>query len=221
MKKKNIILSIVMLLVFSSCSIKDINNYDVDKIIKEVLDSNLKVTNEVHSGYKYYLPRGCKLLDNNGYNSEILFKKDRLYLFVDVISYYHKKSTSYEEKDNLYLSKKISYNDNEGYIEIDKKDSNYYLEIVYNYSKIEGFVSEANLKDAIYNAITILSSVTYNDNILSTLIGENQLNYKEEKFSLFDSQRTEGNFLDYVEEYDVYIEDKKDKDEDFIIQSNE
>ena len=221
MKKKNIMLLVIMLLIFSSCSIKNINNYDVNEIIKEVLDSNIKVTNEVHSGYKYYLPRGCKLLDNNGYNSEILFKKDELYLFVDVVSYYHKASINYEEKDNLFFSKKISYNDYEGYIEIDKKDNNYYLEMVYNYSKIESFVSEANLKDAIYNAITILSSVTYNDNILSTLIGENQLNYKEEKFSLFDSQREEGNFLDYVEEYDIYEEDKKDKDEDFIIQSNE
>lgn len=219
MKKKNIILIVIMLL-FSGCSIKNINNYEMNDIINEALDKKVSVANEVYSGYKYYLPRGCKLKDNNGYNSEILFNKDNLYLFVDIISYYHKTNIDYEEKENLYFSKKITYNDTSGYIEVTKKEDDYYIKVSYNYAKIEGYVKEENLKEAIYNSLIILSSVNYSDNIINTIIGNNTLNYTEEKFSLFDSQREEGTFLDYVEEYDIYKEEKI-KDEDFIVQSDE
>lgn len=220
-KKKIILLAVTLLILLTGCSLKNIDDYEVEDLINEALSTNISVTNEVYSGYQYYLPRGCKLKDNNGNNSKILFKKDTLYLFVDVVSFYHNVKVEYNEKENLYFSKKISYNDIEGYIEIEELEKKYYIKLEYNYSKIEGYVNKNNLKEAVYNSIIILSSVKYNDNILSTTIGNNQLNYKEEKFSLFDSQREEGNFLDYIEEYDIYKEDEKIKDEDFIAKNEE
>ena len=118
----------------------------------------------------------------------------------------------------VYFSKKISYDDKEGYIEIEKKDDDkYFLKIVYNYSKIEVYVDINSLNSAISDSIKLLSSVTYNDIVLATIIGENTLNYQEEQFSLFDSKREDGTFLDYIEEYDVYTDDDNElKDEDIL-----
>ena len=91
------------------------------------------------------------------------------------------------------------------------------MEIFYNYAKIESYVNEDNLNEALYNSIKILASIEYNDKVLSTTIGENVLDYQEEVYDFFDSKREEGNFLDYIEEYDVYDDSEdKVKDEDVL-----
>ena len=89
------------------------------------------------------------------------------------------------------------------------------MKIEYNYSKIEGTISSENLNQGIYNSIKILGSVTYNDNIISSMVGENALTYEEEEFNLFESKREEGSYLDYIEEYDE-TENNKIKDDDFL-----
>ena len=73
---------------------------------------------------------------------------------------------------------------------------------MYNYSKIEAVVNEADLKSAIADFSTILRSVTYKDTILATLIGENVLDYNEEVFNIFRPKREDGNFLLYDESYE-------------------
>ena len=182
------------------------------------LSNNINVTNVNFDGYKYYLPRGIKLVDKKDYNSKLLSNGNYYYLYVDVISYYYKSSLDYKVNNDIYFSKKISYDDKEGYIEIEKKDDDkYFLKIVYNYSKIEVYVDINSLNSAISDSIKLLSSVTYNDIVLATIIGENTLNYQEEQFSLFDSKREDGTFLDYIEEYDVYDEEDNElKDEDIL-----
>lgn len=159
-----------------------------------------------------------KVVDKKDYNSKLLSNGNYYYLYVDVISYYYKSSLDYKVNNDIYFSKKISYDDKEGYIEIEKKDDDkYFLKIVYNYSKIEVYVDINSLNSAISDSIKLLSSVTYNDIVLATIIGENTLNYQEEQFSLFDSKREDGTFLDYIEEYDVYDEkDNELKDEDIL-----
>ena len=157
-----------------------------------------------------------KLVDKNDYNSKILFKGDNYYLFVDIVSYYHKVDLVYEENQNYFLSKKIDYNGKKGYIEIQQKDEEtYFIKIEYNYSKIEGTVKSENLNQGIYNSIKVLGSVTYNDNIINSMVGENALTYEEEEFNLFESKREEGSYLDYIEEYDDTNENKI-KDDDFL-----
>ena len=175
------------------------------------------VTNVIFDGYKYYLPRGIKIIDKKDYNSKLLSSGNYYYLYVDVISYYHKAELNYSSDDNLYFSKRISYQGKEGYVEItESEDDNYFLKIVYNYAKIEAYVNSSFLNNAIYDSIRILSSVTYNDKVLSTIIGDNVLDYQEEEFSLFDSKREDGTFLDYIEEYDVYDDSNQIKDEDIL-----
>lgn len=215
---KKIMFLVTLLVLFTGCSIKDINKYDINDVIDDALSNNINVTNVNFDGYKYYLPRGMKVVDKKDYNSKLLSNGNYYYLYVDVISYYYKSSLDYKVNNDIYFSKKISYDDKEGYIEIEKKDDDkYFLKIVYNYSKIEVYVDINSLNSAISDSIKLLSSVTYNDIVLATIIGENTLNYQEEQFSLFDSKREDGTFLDYIEEYDVYDEkDNELKDEDIL-----
>lgn len=215
---KKIMFLVTLLVLFTGCSIKDINKYDINDVIDDALSNNINVTNVNFDGYKYYLPRGMKVVDKKDYNSKLLSNGNYYYLYVDVISYYYKSSLDYKVNNDIYFSKKISYDDKEGYIEIEKKDDDkYFLKIVYNYSKIEVYVDINSLNSAISDSIKLLSSVTYNDIVLATIIGENTLNYQEEQFSLFDSKREDGTFLDYIEEYDVYDEEDNElKDEDIL-----
>ena len=130
----------------------------------------------------------------------------------------HKKQEPITYDNELYFFKKISYNNVDGYIKIGNPVNDiYYIELSYNYSKIEAYVKKENLEYAIKNSIRLLASIQYNDIILDTLIGEKTLDYKEEAYSLFESKREDGNFLDYIEEYDVYDEEnEKIKDEDLL-----
>lgn len=214
---KKIIFLVTLLVFFTGCSIKSMSSYDINEIIDDALKNEEVTTNVVFDGYKYYLPRGIKIVDKKEYNSKLLSNGNYYYLYVDIISYYHKTPLEYTVDNNLYLSKKISYNGKEGYIEIKKnEEDNYFLKIEYNYSKIESYVSEDNLNDAVYDSIRILASVNYNDTIINSLIGDNILDYQEETFTLFESKREEGTFLDYIEEYDVYDDSNSVKDEDIL-----
>lgn len=214
---KKIIFLITLLVFFTGCSIKNINSYDINDIIDDALAVEDSVTNVIFDGYKYYLPRGIKIIDKKDYNSKLLSSGNYYYLYVDVISYYHKAELNYSSDDNLYFSKRISYQGKEGYVEItESEDDNYFLKIVYNYAKIEAYVNSSFLNNAVYDSIRILSSVIYNDKVLSTIIGDNVLDYQEEEFSLFDSKREDGTFLDYIEEYDVYDDSNQIKDEDIL-----
>lgn len=217
MKKITIILFALLMLTFTGCEVKEITNEDIESVLKDTLKSKVQGANNYFEGYKYYIPRGFNLENRKEYNHILLSNGEYYYLYIDAVSYYHKKTIKVNfDKDKLYFSKKISYNGNEGYIKIsNKEDDLYFLEIAYNYSKIEASVKEENLLYAIRNSLKILSSVEYNDKILDTLIGEKALDYKEETYDFFDSKREEGDFLDYIEEYGVY--DKEDiKDEDIL-----
>ena len=88
---------------------------------------------------------------------------------------------------------------------------------MYNYAKIEAYLDKDNLNDAVLNMAYILSSVQYNEKVIDTLIGENVLDYKEEKFDIFESKREQSNFLEWVEKYDTYDESKdKEKNGDIL-----
>lgn len=141
-------------------------------------------------------------------------------MYTDVVSYYHKIEKTYKENADAYYSKTINNKDKFGYIEINKEDTYYFIELMYNYTKIEAYVKEKNLDDALTNICTILSSVKYNDKVLATTVGENELSYKEETFNIFKTKKKATDFLDYVKEYDNVSKDKKDED-NLKIEENE
>lgn len=216
--KRSAILLLLSLFLVTGCSIKQVNNNDLGNVVDTILGTRNSLYNQVSSGYKFYLPRGVRLLDDTSYNERLESDGNKYYLYVDVVSYYFKKNSKYTENDEAYFSKKLDYNKKQGYLEITKIDNLYFVEMMYNYSKIEVFVPKKDLFQTVVNASYILNSMKFNDKIIKTLFDENKLDYNEEKFELFKPKRKEGNFLDYVKEYDQY---EQDIDEDLIAPSDD
>lgn len=198
----NKLLALLLLLLFiTGCGITKYNE-DYRTSIDQLLSQNKNLYNTTGEGYKYYLPRNVKLKMSND-NNKILYSKGNIYyLYVDVISYYHRIKDTYEINNKAYYSKALNYNDKHGYIEINKIDDKYLVEIMYNYTKVETLVTYGNLNETITNLCYIVSSVKFNNKIIDTLIGSDVLDFGTEKFNIFEPKRTERNFLDYVNEYD-------------------
>lgn len=215
MKKLIILLSFI--LIVTGCSIQEVKEDSIDNIITTSLNRSTKLANTYFEGYKFYLPRGTKILDKNEYNSKISYNNNLYYIYVDVISYYHKTPLKLDLRNDSYFIKKIDYNGKKGYIQIDKIDNKYFLQMYFNYAKVESYIAEEDIQQSIIQIGMILSSLKFNDEVLETLIGDNVLNYKEETFNLFDTGKDDSNFLDYIDEYDNYDETSSDnKDEDTL-----
>ncbi len=213
MKRLIVLLSIVTILV-TGCSINKLDNNDIGKNIKTLMSEKNKLYNVNYEGYKYYLPKGLGFLDKDDYNSVLKDRKNnKYYLYVDIISYYHKVENDYEVKNDSHYSKRLDYNGKNGYIQIDEVDGKYFIQFVYNYAKMEAYVKEEELVDVITNMCLVLRSIKYNNVVLESLIGENKLNYKEEDYTLFKADSSKESFLDVVEreETEKYKKDLEDE----------
>ena len=203
MKKIVFLLSVVLLLM-TGCSVVTLSNVDVAKNVKTLLSEDTKLYNVYFDGYKYYVPRGMKFLNKEDYNAKLVDNLGNVYyLYVDAISFYHKTENTYEENQDSHFSRRLDYNKKTGYIQIDKKKDGYYLiNFMFNYAKMEAMVKEDNLVFAVNNMSSILRSVKFNRKVLESLIGDNILSYKEESFSLFDTNTSQADFLDVVSKYE-------------------
>lgn len=210
---KKCVFLLTLLVLLTGCTVKNINDEDINKLIEDAIVEKNNDYTEIYNGYKLKIPQGMKIVGKSDYNSKLIFNEDTYYLFIDIISQYYKENPSYTVNKSSYLSKVIEYDDNKGYIEVNKNDEGKYeIVAVYNYAKMEAVIPEENLKNAVYNIVKILSSIDYNDKIIDTLVGENALSYEESEFDLFGSTREEGYFMDYVEEYNDYESTIKDED---------
>ena len=118
----------------------------------------------------------------------------------------------------MVYSKSLKNGDSFGYIEI-KNTSNdkYFIEIMYNYAKIEVIVDEKEANVAIAYATSILSSIQYQDTVLEGLMGDDALSANEVEHNIFESADTESEYLEIVEEYGTYEEESNSTvDPDFI-----
>ena len=195
-------LLVAVLAVFLLTGCVNIDNESYSNIINDAINSHEKIFNAYRKGYKFYLPRGLYVSNNNNYNEIIKSKDATYYLYVDVLSYINKRENTYTQNPSAYYSLKFSQ---DGYIEINRVDSKYLVEIVYNYAKIEVMVNEPLLRLSIANAIVVLSSIEYNDVLLASS-DVSLLNYKEEKIDIFKAHgKDKSNFLQYVE-YDDFDE---------------
>ena len=206
---------LIVFLCFMVCGCVNVNKSSIDQILTDSLSSELKFYNTQRTGYKYYLPKGIKTLNKNDYNEILADGKNKYYMYVDVLSYKNKISFDYIKKTDAYYSNVIKYQDKFGYLEIKKMESEKYLiEIMYNYAKIEVMVEDSEINKTIAYAISILSSIEYNDNVLDNLLGENKLNFSDVEYNIFETAETESNYLNWVEKYDNY--ENEEKDNDFI-----
>ena len=223
MNLRKVIVLILSLFVLTGCTVVNINTNDYMKNINTILSRSSKYTNKNAIGYQYYLPSGVIATEVNGFNQRLMSKGDVYYLYADVVSYYHKVDFKFKEDKKAYLSKKITSNGKYGYVEINKDKGRYYVEMMYNYAKIESYVKKNNLKEALGNMSYILSSIKYNDDIVESLLGEEKYNLSEsETYNIFKTKKANNdNFLKYVDEYDNYegenaadLIEKKEIDQD-------
>lgn len=211
MKKLLVLLSILTLL--TGCTVTKINKDSIDKVIDSVMKKDSKLKNVHFEGYSYYVPRGIRFVDKKEYNAILKDEyNNNYYLYVDVISYYHKVKEKYKVNKKAYYSKEVKTKNKFGYVEIKEDKTGYLVEAMYNYAKIEAHVEKDSLNDAMTNISMILSSMKYNDKVLSSTVGENILSYKEESYNIFKTKEKTSDFLDYVKEYDNYDQEKKDED---------
>ena len=213
MKKLIVLLSIVFLFA-TGCTIKKLDNYNFPDNIDYLLSQKNKLYNVYYDGYKYYLPKGVVFIDKDDYNALIRDQyNNKYFLYVDLISYYHKIENNYKVNEGSFYSKKLDIDNKTGYIQIDKSEDKYFVQFVYNYVKIEAYVDENNLSKAISNMCYIVRSFKYNDLVIESLIGEKALDYKEVEYSLFKADSSKESYLDVVErnETDAYKKDLEDE----------
>lgn len=214
MKKLLIALLAAMILV-SGCSIVKVSEDSVSDILNTILYVDNNLANTYMEGYQFYLPKGVNIVDKEDYNLEIKGNKSIYYLYVDTVAYYYKTENSYVENSSHYYSKKINYKNKSGYIDIVENDDYYFVVLMYNYAKIETYILKDDFDSSIINMCYILSTIKYNDAVISNHVGKVGTIFQEEKFDIFNSKAENDNFLQYEEEYGTYkekIEINKDTD---------
>lgn len=211
---KKFLVVLIAIFILSGCS--NIQSKDYDTLINEAASSKYDIVNTYRTGYKYYAPGNMDISNILDYNETLEDSSHKYYFYVDVVSYYNRVIENYEVNPEAYYSKVINYQDKYGYIEINKwKNGKYLLEIMYNYAKIEVIVEESFLKEAVSYAMVILASVKYNNNVLENIVGENVLTSKEIEFNIFETKKSESNFLKVSEE-DIYEDNDTVKDPDLV-----
>jgi len=74
MKKALILLSLLAMIITTTTGCKklevvEIKNQNIDTILASVLEGKQKLYNTSSLGYKFYVPRGMKILTKNQYNT--------------------------------------------------------------------------------------------------------------------------------------------------------
>lgn len=207
---KRIAIALFSILLLTSCSIIDISKEKPMNIINDTLEKEISLYNNVFEGYKFYAPRGLKVIDKNKYNCKILSNDSTFYLYVDVISYYYKIKKQYVIEKDKVLSSEVKYDGKFGYVEVTEVKDKYFVEFMYNYSKIEAYIPKKDLNLSLLNMTYILSTMNYNDKVIETLIDEDKLDFKEEKIDIFESKSKKDNFLEALKKYDTYVEKEPD-----------
>lgn len=182
--KKKMILVFMLLFLVTGCTVVRINTSSIDNIVSVILSKDNKLYNRVGKGYKYYVPRSVLYIDTNELNDKLYSDGNYYYLYIDAVSYFYKNKVDYQERQDIYYSKKIK-GTKEGYLEIIQEGSKYHITFVYNYSKIEALVDKNDINEVVLNASYILSTVKFNDNVIKLMLNEEYFTNKEEKYEKF------------------------------------
>lgn len=199
--KKVFILLLILLLCVGCTRIDNIENLDL--IVDSVLKNQDKPANTTSLGYKYYLPIGVSKTYDKDYNQKFKVDDNYIYLYADVVSYYHQNALNFDEtEDNAYYYKKINNNGKTGYIKIQKEeDEQYYIKIIYNYSKIESYVEQSEINKILTNSMIILDSIDYNEEIIKNIIDDEKSIGTDKEYKIDKPDDTESKFSEYLSEY--------------------
>src|SRR5574344_856270 len=192
---KKLVILILTCLLLTGCSVVRIDTTSIDNITNVVLEKNNSLYNHVGKGYKYYIPRGLTYIDSLGFNDILYSNGNYYYLYIDAVGSLNNIEPTYKIDSSLYYSKVIDINDKKGYLEIKKQDSKYLIRFVYNYSCIQALVNKNSIDEVILNSSYILSTVKYNDNVISLMLDDDYFVNREEQYTKFSSKTQTDNFL--------------------------
>lgn len=200
MYRKKVILLIIIALILTGCTKIDSN---IDNIISATMMEELKNVNTVSTGYELYIPAGVIQLVDNEYNQKFKIRDTHVYLYVDTVSYYYKNNLNYKSDSNYnYYYREIALNGKVGYIGINKlDDGSFFVEIVYNYSKIEFYVDGKDLPIVMANSLMIVNSVKYNDNLIKIELDNTTSDGREVKYELDKPKNSESTFSQTLQEF--------------------
>ena len=206
--KKFLLLFTIILL--TGCTIVNINTKDYKKNIDTILSNNKIYTNKNAIGFQYYLPNGVSDIEVNENNIKLISSSDVYYMYADLVSYYFLVDYGYEIDENAFISEELRYGDKYGYLEVNEDKGKYFIEMMFNYVKIESYVPKKHLYDALNNMSLILSSIKFNNDTVENLLGEKKNSLSEnESYNIFETKKTNNdNFLKYDEEYGTYDGDE-------------
>lgn len=202
MQKRLLLVCFILLLTGCTKVNKENNNYI--ESVQICLKEN-QITNNVAQGYQYYVPKGVKKIHDYDYNQVFLIDDNYLYLYVDIISYHYKKEITIDQnnrnnENNYYQT--INYNGKNGYITVEKKEnSDYFISILYNYSKMEGYVPKEKLTKVITLSSIILNSIEYNDTVIEKILEGDLGKFSEFTYEVDKPDEASSNFSQYLEEY--------------------
>ena len=208
---KKVFLLCIFIIFLTGCT--SIKNSDLDVLVNEVVASNVNILNVNKSVYRYYLPKGFSLVSSDNYNEVITNHKYNIYLYVDIVSYNNRTNFNYNINKKAYYSRNLGNKDKKGYIEINNYEKDKYLiEIMYNYAKIEVMVFQEDIKEIVTYVMSIISSITYNDNVIKNTLSSSRLDEFEESFNIFEIVGSD-NYLQFSEEV---VTDDRVKDPDYV-----
>jgi len=210
MAKKKLIICLLFLLL--GCKRID-NNDNYIEYVYNCLNNKSEITNNVSLGYKYYVPRGVKKIHDYDYNQVFLNKDTKIYLYVDIISYFYEEELSINKSDDSYYYSKFT-EDGNGYIQIDKDSGEYFVTIVYNYARIEFYSTEDDLSENITLSSIILNSIKYNDVVIERILDGDLGEFSEFNYELDSPEDANSNFSQILEEY---VQKDEDKETDEIL----
>jgi len=202
--RKKIIFLVILLFILTGCTKIDTYNNDYGKTVDDVLVYKNNYVNNASIGYKYYLPKGIKVMVNKDYNQIFKCLDNYMYLYVDIVSYYYKNNLNLNENKNHYYYNNIG---DKGYIMVDDMNSKYFVKIVYNYAKMEFYSDYDDLNTMIIYSMIILNSIDYNDITIESILNNSSVSSSEINYEI-KGPNNDSSFSQYLEEY---IDDEEEE----------
>lgn len=197
---KKILVLLLTVILLTGCTA--INDLSIENIINDSLSSKYKLHNRVNSGFKFYLPRGLKITKQDELNVIITSKYYDYYLYVDLVSYYNKKEIDYKRDEKLYYSELLDYNKKKGIVNIiEKEDNNVVLDVTFNYANIQVKVDKKDINKALMNVMAVLGNITYQDDVIKSLLDEDILSSSDEVINVFETETSDKQTLDVDDTY--------------------
>ncbi len=187
-----------MILLLTGCTVENMSGFSLEENVEYAINQDITLANVNNRGYKYYLPNNMSILDDQEYNQIIICDDTKIYLFVDVISYYNNVEVDYNTDNDLYKFMVLGNGEKQGYLKIFKYNDEFLVEIVYNYGIIEMLVDENKMEKLIVDSIYMLSSIRYNRTVITKLVGEGVFESKETIYEIFGPAVEKKHTLDYI-----------------------